>query len=156
MSHVAPPGDVVTMLVILFAVLIAAVAILRLWVLAIADLLWIGLIRRRLALEVLLGLAFLILVAVYSVLPQKNFAPVALPLFVTLLVTPILAVPLINLRARRRYDPNAESFALAKEDLARADVFSLQQMRLLSVYRAPESEAPIASSASPPPPSPTP
>jgi hypothetical protein len=153
MSHISPAGDVLTMLATLFALLVVAVMILRLWVLAVADLLWMFLLRRRLALEVLLGLAFVILAATYSALPQTNFAPVALPLFLVLIATPILAVPLINLRARRRYDPKAETFALAPEDLARADVFSLEQMRLLSLYRAPESEAPTLAPASPAPPS---
>lgn len=145
-------GDVIVVLALLFAGLIGGAVLLRYWVKAIADLLWMALLARRLTLEVVLACAFVILTLFYELVPQKGFAPVALPLFLILLLTPILAVPIINWRARRRYDPAAASFEVDPKVIAQADVFSLEQMRLLSVYRAPESgPAPTRAPESEPP-----
>lgn len=136
-SHV---GEVLSVLLVLLVALSLATGALVLWVNAIADLLWMALLRRRLTLGVVVAVAFGVLLVAYSVLPQKGFPPFALPLLLVVAITPITAVRAINRVARRLYNPARSKFAVPPAVLAFADVFALEDMRLRSEYRAPESE----------------
>lgn len=118
---------------------IALVAILmRRWISAVADLIWIGVLRPRLTLVATCGPAFVVLVAAYIIVPERAGVPWGLPILAAFGAAPILARPLINYIARRRYRPGG-SVKLDPASLKFADVFNLEELRLLENYQAPET-----------------
>jgi len=142
MSVLAHLGAVATTLTVLSAAFIAAALLLGAWIGAVADLIWIVVLRPRLAAGVILVLALTVLFIVYGVLPQSAKAPLALPMLVVVLIVPIAARALLHRLARALFIRRGGPFKLDRASLNLADVFILEDLRLRSLYKAPVSERP--------------
>jgi hypothetical protein len=125
-----------------FALFIASAALVWIWVGAFADLIWISMLRPRLAVGVVLGLALAVLLVLYSVIPRGAVQPFALPMLAAVVIAPIAARALIDRAAREIFARRGGPFRLDPASLKLADVFILEDLRLRSVYRAPMSEPP--------------
>ena len=134
-------GDVLVGLAALFLAATVFLIGARFWISTVADLIWITVLRPRLSAPVLTSVAFIVLLAVYTILPQRAGALIALPLFIALVVTPMVARPLLNLIARRFFSRLGYAYDLDRASLKLANIFLLEDLQQRTRYVAPETKA---------------
>ena len=134
-------GDILLALAVLFLFAGALLLALRHWISTVADLIWMTVLKPGLALSAMTAVTFVVLVLVYATRPQRAGALIALPLLIALIVTPMLARPMVNVAARRLFSRLGYAYELDAASLRLADVFLLEELQLRTLYTAPESKA---------------